>query len=127
MKAIRVLAVSNMQGRSGGGTYPRRAGMITTRAQGIVLNAGSTYPWAFGAEFGAERAWVFGRVTSQSKLAKRQFAPWGTNRMRLRGRSFQGWLIAPAMVEADPFISNGILRQIEELVREANNRAGVPR
>ena len=127
MKAVRGVAVANMSGRAGGGTYPRRSGMISAMADGVRLNAGSAYPWAFGAEFGAHKAWVFGRVSSQDALSRRQFAPWGGNQIRIRGQTYRGWLIAPAMAELDKFLPPLMMKQINELVQRShrNRRVGL--
>ena len=124
MKAVRVMAVANMRRRAGGGTYPRRAGMIEAMSDGVRLNTGA-YPWAAGAEFGAHKAWVFGRVTSQDALSRRQFAPWGGSQIRIRGQSFKGWLIAPAMQELDRFLPDIMMKQINGLVQDSHRKRRV--
>lgn len=125
VRAARQRAVGNMKARHGGGTYPRRAGMIEAMVDSIKLNRGSQYPWAFGSEFGAQRAWVFGRVTSQEKLSRRQFAPHGANSVTIRGQTYRGWLIAPAMEELDKFLTPAILEEIQTLVAVEHRKRGV--
>ena len=128
VKAVRIIAVSNMRRRAGGGTYPRRSGMIEAMSDGVRLNAGGAYPWAFGAEFGAHQVWLWGRPRSQESLTRRTFAPWGGNFIRIRGQTYRGWLIAPAMQELDKFLPPLMLKQINELVVKAHrrNRVGSP-
>lgn len=122
---IRVEAQDRLGGRPGGGSYPRRRGMIRSGAQaarasayvGYKASALARYPWALGAEFGANRAWVFGRVTLQSELSRRQFPT----------RNPTGWIVAPAVVDKVPEVEELIVALLDAILTQALDRAGVPR
>lgn len=123
-------AKSRLGNRPGGGTYPRRAGMIRRKANQKGAEIGlavSRYPWARGAEFGAKRAWVFGRVTTQGKLRRRQFPVWRGNQFVVRGGSGPGWVIQPAIRANIDAASKRIGDGLIDLFDEAFRAAGVPR
>lgn len=116
--------------RPGGGTYPRKSGMIRrkTNQKGAEIGLkGSRYPWAFGAEFGAKRAWVWGLVTLQSKLRQRQFPVWRGNQFVVRGGGGPGWVIQPAIRDNLPAAATRIAVGIGELFDTALRKEGVPR
>ena len=108
-------------GRPGGGTYKRPSSRGIKRKRtgtdvDIVLQGD---PTLLGAEFGTRRAWVFGRVMSASRLARRQYAKY--NR--------RGYIVG------DEFTPNRIAKRDREVattferdnVAKQLNRAGVPR
>lgn len=115
---------------AGGGRYPSRVGMIgrsaSSRGAAIKL-AGKRYPWAWGAEFGARRAWVFGRVTTQNRLRKRTFPVWRGNQFVVRGRGGPGWLIQPAIRANLERVSTLVADGLDEVLDDAMRSAGVPR
>jgi len=79
-----------------GGTYPRRSGMVSADRDGVRLNVGSRYPWAKGAEFGANNAWVFGTKMPASRLSRPQFPRWaGRVDEMVTGRA--GYIIGKAI------------------------------
>lgn len=129
-KTIQKASQRKLSGRPGGGSYPRRKGMIGRSASqkggGITLRQ-KKYPWAYAAEFGAKRAWVFGRVTTQAKLRRRQFPVWRGNRFVVRGRSGPGWIIQPAIRENIDKVTRKIADGLFDLLITTLNRAGVPR
>lgn len=115
---------------SGGGRYPKRSGMIgrstTNRGGGIKL-AGAKYPWAWAAEFGARRAWVFGRVTTQGRLRRRTFPVWRGNQFVTRGSAGPGWMIQPAIRQNLDRVTREIADGLDEILDRALSQAGVPR
>lgn len=123
-------AQSRLQRRPGGGSYPRRKGMIrygaTNRGGTLSIVAGNRYPWAFGAEFGARRAWVFGRVTSAAVLSRRQFAPWAGNQFRVTSPSGPGWIVQPTIRDNLPRIKREISSGLSDLLERELRAAGVP-
>lgn len=127
---VQKAAQAKSKGRPGGGSYPRRLGMIgrsvTTKGAGINLR-GKKYPWAWGAEFGARRAWVFGRVTTQGKLRRRQFPVWRGSQFVTRGRSGPGWIIQPTIRKMLPQITEEIADGMSKVLSDALTKAGVPR
>lgn len=132
-KHIQRKAQGKMARRSGGGSYPRRKGAIrygATQKGGtisITAGKGDRYPWIFGAEFGAKRAWVYGRVTTQGRLKRRQFPVWRGNRFVVRGGSGPGWLVQPAIREELPGVTRRIEAGMSELIARELARARVPR
>lgn len=122
---IRVDAQNRLGGRPGGGTYPRRRGAIRSGAQaaqasawvGYKSSALARYPWALGAEFGANRAWVYGRTTLQRLLRRRQFPT----------RNATGWIVAPAVVDKVDDVERLIVDLLDAVLSAAFDRAGVPR
>lgn len=108
-------------GRPGGGSYRRPRGSgIKAKRRGrdvdIVLQGD---PTLLGAEFGARRAWVFGRVLSASKLKRRQYAKYN-QRGYIVGEEFTPNRIARRdRIVVKRFERKNIIRQL--------NRAGVPR
>ncbi len=129
-KLIQTKSQAKLGRRPGGGSYPRRRGMIgrsvTLRGGGINLK-GRRYPWAWGAEFGAKRAWVFGKVTVQSRLRRRQFPIWRGNQFVVRGRGGPGWIIQPTIRENIDRVTRDIADGIDDLIDETMKRAKVPR
>lgn len=121
----RTAAQTRAGGRPGGGTYPRRRGAIRSGARaaraeawvGYKTSAVSRYPWALGAEFGANRAWVYGHVMSQSALSRRTFPT----------RNATGWIVGPAVEEKIPEIEQLVIQLLEAVLHAAFDRAGVPR
>lgn len=116
--------------KPGGGTYPARRGMVGRSATGTgagIKLKGKRYPWAWGAEYGAKRAWVFGRVTTQAKLSRRQFAVWRGNQFVVRGRSGPGWLIQPAIRENVDAVTEQIASDLVGVMDRALTAAGVPK
>jgi hypothetical protein len=131
-KSIQAGAQKRMRTRPGGGAYPRRKGMIrysATNKGGAVgiTSRGSRYPWGGGAEFGAKRAWVFGRVTTQGQLSRRQFPVWRGNQFVVRGRSGPGWLIQPEIRAQLPTIEQDLAAGLSELIDRELRKAGVKR
>lgn len=129
-KTIQTEAQRRARGRAGGGTYPRRMGMIGRSAStkgGAIKLAGSKYPWAWGAEYGARRAWVFGRVTTQGRLRRRQFPVWRGNQFVVRGASGPGWLIQPAIRAKLERVLTDMADGLSELISRELDRARVPR
>lgn len=129
-KTVKVTAQTRLTTRPGGGTYPRRRGMIGHRASGkgaAVLLRGDKHPWAWGAEFGAKRAWVWGQVTTQGRLRKRQFPVWRGNQFVVRGVSGPGWIIQPTIRRLLPRLEEEVADGISAIYRKALDRAGVPR
>jgi hypothetical protein len=126
-KVVQFDAQRRISGRPGGGSYPRRRGMVgrsgTNKGAAVKLR-GSKYPWAWGAEYGAKRAWVFGRVTTQGQLRRRQFPVWRGNQFVVRGRGGPGWAIQPAIRRNLPRVTADIEEALGELVREAFRRQG---
>lgn len=126
-KTIQTAAQFRLRARPGGGAYPRRSGMIGRSAgakgAGVTLRGGR-YPWAWGAEFGAKRAWVYGRVTSASRLRRRQFPIWRGNQFVVRGRSGPGWIIQPAIRENLDRVLEEIATGLESAIDEALSSAG---
>lgn len=126
---IQKAAQARLAGRPGGGTYPRRTGMVgrsaSNKGGGISLK-GSRYPWAWGAEFGARRAWVYGKVNVQSNLRRRQFPIWRGNQFVVRGRGGPGWIIQPtirAHLDRElENIANGLERLIDRALTESGSR-----
>lgn len=117
-------ARSNLASRNGGGTYPRRRGMITEDRDGVRLNVGGTYPWAKGAEFGANSVWVFGRRLPASSARRRQFAPWSGAAFTIKGRT--GHLIGDAIREnVDDMADEAVEAVADEYVANLK-KAGVP-
>ena len=88
-------ARGRMSSRDGGGTYPRRSGMITEDRKGMRLNVGGTYPWGRGAEFGSRTSMVFGRRVPNSSLTRAHFAPWSGKTFTIRGKV--GYLIGETL------------------------------
>jgi len=127
-KTIQAAAQAKVARRPGGGTYPRRRGMVgrsvTQRGAGIKLR-GKKYPWAWGAEWGAKRAWVFGRVTTQGKLSRRQFPVWRGNQFVIRGRSGPGWIIQPAIRENLDRVTEQIVDDLGDVMYRALRQAGL--
>lgn len=115
---------------AGGGRYPKRAGMIgrsaSSRGAGIKL-AGRKYPWSWGAEFGARRAWVYGRVTTQNAMRRRTFPVWRGNQFVVRGRGGPGWIIQPAIRANIERVTEQIATGLDRVLNEAMRQAGVPR
>lgn len=133
-KHIQSKAQGKMARRSGGGSYPRRKGAIrysaTQRGGAISITSGkgSRYPWIFGAEFGAKRAWVYGRVMSASRLGnRRQFPVWRGNQFVERGANGPGWLVQPAIREELPKVTRDIEAGLSDLIAREIRRARVPR
>jgi hypothetical protein len=128
--AITVQTAARARMGAGGGNYPHRAGMIgrsaSSKGAGVSLKVGR-YPWAYGAEFGAKRAWVFGRVMSAGKLRRRQFPVWRGNQFVVRGSSGPGWLIQPAIRDNLPKITQRVADGLDEIFDKAMSSAGVPR
>lgn len=118
-KTIQHAAQAKLGRRPGGGTYPRRTGMVgrsaSAKGAGVTLRGGR-YPWAWGAEYGARRAWVWGRVTVQSKLRRRQFPIWRGNQFVVRGRGGPGWIIQPAIRENLDRVLEGIADGLERVI-----------
>jgi len=107
--------------RPGGGTYKRmpgaiRAGAAPTKASVWIgyPNPGS-YPTALGAEYGAKRAWVFGRVTSQGKLSRRQYPVWRGNQWQVRGSSGAGWIVLPVIRQRFPAMERDVVDAIDDV------------
>jgi hypothetical protein len=129
-KVIQVDAQGRPGRRPGGGSYPRRRGMVgrsaTSQGAAVTLR-GARYPWAWGAEFGAKRAWVFGRVLIQSRLRRRQFPVWRGNQFVVRGSSGPGWIIAPAIRANLDRVTKQVADGIDDLYDRAFSRAGVRR
>lgn len=94
-KAIVRDARGNMTSRRGGGTYPRRSGMITEDRNGVKINVGGSYPWARGAEFGSRTSMVFGRRVSNASLSRPHFAPWSGQSFSISGKV--GYLVGEAL------------------------------
>ena len=108
-------------GRPGGGSYRRPRGSgIKSKRRGqdvdIVLQGD---PTLLGAEFGARRAWVFGRVLSATKLKRRQYAKYD-RRGYIVGEEFTPNRIA----RRDRIVAK---RMERENITKQLNRAGVPR
>lgn len=125
-KTIKAAAQAKVGRRPGGGSYPRRSGMVgrsaTAKGAGVTLR-GARYPWAWGAEFGARRAWIYGRVTLASKLRRRQFPIWRGNQFVVRGRGGPGWIIQPAIRENIDRVLEGIAEGLERTIADAVRRA----
>lgn len=125
-------AQKRAKSRPGGGSYPRRKGMIkrsaTNRGAAVaVTGRGSRYPWGPAAEYGAKRAWVYGRVTTQGSLRRRQFPVWRGNQFVIRGRSGPGWLVQPEIRKQLPRIEQELGQGLRELLDRELRRAGVER
>ena len=129
-KTIQTAAQKKIPGRPGGGSYPRRKGMVgrsrTAKGAGITLR-GKKYGYAWGAEYGAKRAWVYGRVTTQGKLSRRQFPVWRGNQFVVRGKSGPGWIIQPAIRENIDKVTDQIAEDLEAVFAEAMTMAKVPK
>lgn len=121
-KDIQTRAQAKMGRRPGGGSYPRRAGMIgrsaSNKGGGISLKGGR-YPWAWGAEFGARRAWIYGRGNIQTNLKRRQFPIWRGNQFVIRGRGGPGWIIQPTIRENLDRVLADISEGLEALIAKA--------
>lgn len=129
-KTIQTAAQKKLMRKPGGGSYPARKGMIgrstTAKGAGIRLR-GKRYRWAWGAEYGAKRAWVFGRVMTQGRLARRQFAVWRGNQFVVRGRTGPGWIIQPAIRENVDKVTERIADDLSQLFATAMDMAHVPK
>ena len=124
MNLIAQDARSSMSSRSGGGGYPRDAGdAIRVKAATLELNTGS-HPYAFGAEFGARRAWIFGEVTTAKSINFAQFAPFGGSGFALRGR-VAGYHIGPAIVKWEPLLTAQLNKSINEMLVKDQRKRGV--
>ena len=131
-REIATLSKRRVGRRPGGGSYPRRSGMIGYSATGKgaavkLKGANPRYPMAWGAEYGAKRAWVFGRVTTQGKLRRRQYPVWRGNQFVTRGRSGPGWIIQPTIRENMDRVVADIADGLDLLLNAEMNKAGVPR
>ena len=92
-------AQARMKGPPGGGTHPRRAGMMADpQQQGwrSVIES-RQIPVGLGRRIGARRAWVWGRKNVQSNLKRRQFPIWRGNQFVVRVRGGPGWIIQPTI------------------------------
>jgi len=106
--------------RPGGGTYKRmpgaiRAGAAPTKASVWIgyPNPGR-YPTALGAEYGARRAWVYGRVTTQGKLRRRQFPVWRGNQWQVMGSSGVGWILLPVIRRRFPAMQKAVIEAVDD-------------
>ena len=117
-------ARSNMARRKGGGTYPRRSGMIVADKSGVRLNVGGAYPWAKGAEFGANSGWVFGRRVPASSMKRRQFAPWSGRTFSLTGQT--SYLIGQAVKDRADDMGSDAVEAVGHDYVAALKKAGVP-
>lgn len=115
-------AQKKVRSRPGGGTYPRRAGMITfQRRPPAVVVAASRFPWAIGAEWGSRSAWVFGRRVPATSISRRQFPPFRGNTFSLKGRA--GYLVAPVLRrDADGIGKDALEEVLDEYVGELRKR-----
>lgn len=104
-----------LSSRKGGGSYQRHPNAISARQGDVEIRQAGTM---IGAEFGAARAWVFGRVMQQRQLSKRQFGK----------PNDEGNIVGP------DFNKRGLSRQEKRLeaagwksLNRTLDRAGVPR
>ena len=115
--------------RPGGGSYPRRRGQYgrfaDQKGAGLKL-AGAKYPWAWGAEFGAKRAWLpRGQVTLQSKLRRRQFPVWRGSPKVVRGKAGPGWIMYPTIRRLLPEIETDLQKGLADVFERSMRQAGV--
>jgi hypothetical protein len=99
-------------------------GRSATMKGAAVTLKGGKYPWAWGAEYGARRAWVFGRVTTQNQLRRRQFPVWRGNQFVTRGVSGPGWIIQPALRENLDRVLDRLADGLAEVIDRTFNQAG---
>jgi len=124
MNLIAHTARGSMRNRSGGGGYPRAvAGGVKVRTTTLTLDK-SGHEAAFGAEFGARRAWIFGRVTTQKSIGFRQFAPFGGSGFSLRGR-VAGYHIGPAIKKFEPIITKDLNETVNRMIVSDQRKRGV--
>ena len=125
MNLIAARARGSMRSRSGGGGYPRNvAGAVTVRSTTLKLSKSGGFPYAFGAEFGARRAWIFGRVTSARSIGFKQFAPFGGSGFSLRGR-VAGYHVGPAIAELEPVITKDLNDVVNQMIVNDQRKRGV--
>lgn len=84
---------------------------------GYTAASRRNYPWAVGNELGANRAWLWGRVSLQRNLSRRQFP----------SRSTLGHVIGPTVPRMVPTVEELIVEALADVLRQALDRAGVPR
>jgi len=129
-KSVQTEAKARLSRRPGGGTYKRSPGGIRVfseqRGTGITL-AARRYPWLAGAEYGAKQAWVFGRVTTQGRLRRRQFPVWRGNQFVVRGKSGPGWIVQPSIRRQLPRIIDDAEEAIGDTFTQAMRQQGVGR
>lgn len=110
-------ARSILERRPGGGTYKRMPADVGVIGERVVLRRGGTM---IGAEFGASRAWVFGRVLSQGELSRRQYPP----------SKRSGYVVGPIYNESRKVVERTAEME-EELMRSVVTKSlraeGVPR
>ena len=125
MNLIAARARGSMRSRSGGGGYPRNvAGAVTVRSTTLKLSKSGGFPYAFGAEFGANHVWVFGQVMKASSAGFRQFAPFGGSGFTLRGRT-AGYHIGPAIKELEPLITKDLNDAVNQMIVNDQRKRGV--
>ena len=116
-------ARGRMSSRDGGGTYPRRSGMITEDRAGMRINVGGSYPWARGAEFGSRTSMVFGRRVPNSSLSRPHFAPWSGKKFTLTGKV--GYLVGETLRRNVDEMSETALDDVADEYLAELKRSGV--
>ena len=115
-------ARGRMASRAGGGTYPRRSGMITSDRAGMKLNAGR-FPWAAGAEFGSLTSMVFGRRVSNASMSRPHFAPWTSGTFTLRGKV--GYLVGETLRKNAEDMAETAVEDVHDEIVSELKRSGV--
>lgn len=130
VKVVQADAKRRYSRRPGGGGYPHTPGAVRRKSnmKGAEISLEvDRYPWSAGAEFGARRAWVFGRVMSAGALRRRQFPVWRGNAFVVRGAAGPGWIVQPAIRANLDDIEEAIGDGIDKLYTRAFDSLGVPR
>ena len=135
-RRMQAITHGKLSARPGGGTYPRRKGMIgrfaNSKGAGLTLRA-SRYPWAIRAEYGADAGWTplrSGGIRRHKSVAgwrRRQFPVFKGYQFVAGSAAGPGWIIQPTIREQLPQTVKNLERGLTRVFTESMSMEGVGR